>query len=75
MHHATIAIAAILSAAVLTSLGASELPQHQAFAHHGHYRHHNNTIPVNQDVNQLDNCTSDVAQCANNANNQLDLPR
>jgi hypothetical protein len=78
MNHTTLAVAAILAtAAVFTAVGASVLPQQQAFAHYGHHGHHNhnnnNEIKVDQSINQLNNCTD--AFCSNEANNQVDIGR
>ncbi|MFZ0895412.1 MAG: hypothetical protein WAZ77_13015 [Candidatus Nitrosopolaris sp.] len=79
MNHSktTLAIAAIVAALALTGV-AFAIPQ-QALAgghHHNHNHNHNNnnSIKVDQQINQLNNCTSS-AQCANYADNQLDIHR
>jgi len=71
-----VAAAFLATAVVLTSVVASALPQQQAFAHNSHHKHHNNhsnnEIRVSQDINQLNNCTSN-SYCDNQANNQLNI--
>jgi hypothetical protein len=71
MTHKALVIAPIVAVAalVLTAVGFA-IPQ-QAFAH---YHHHNsNQIDVDQQINQLNNCTN--ALCDNQASNQVDIDR
>ena len=71
MIHKALAIAPIVAvvALALTAVGFA-IPQ-QAFAH---YHHHNsNVIDVDQQINQLNNCTH--ALCDNQATNQADIDR
>jgi hypothetical protein len=76
MIHKGLVIAPIVAVAALalTAVGFA-IPQ-QAFAHYGHHYHHNhnNSIDVDQQINQLNNCTSD-ALCDNQATNQVDIHR
>jgi hypothetical protein len=58
-HNVTIGIVAIVAAMALTGV-AFAIPQ-QALAGGHHYKHNNhnsNSIKVDQQVNQLNNCTS-----------------
>jgi len=76
MNHKVLAVAPILAVAALalTAVGFA-IPQ-QAFAHYGHHHHHhnnNNGINVDQQINQLNNCTH--ALCDNEAQNQVDIDR
>ena len=83
MNHTTLAIAAILATTlVLSTVAASVLPQHHAFAHsyRHHYHHHNNNnhnnsndVRVSQTINQLNNCTASA--CENQANNDVQIHR
>jgi hypothetical protein len=71
-HNVTLGIAAIVAALALTA-AAFAIPQ-QAFAHYGHHNHnHSNSIKVDQQINQLNNCTD--AFCQNDANNLVDIDR
>jgi hypothetical protein len=78
MNHKVLAIAPIVAVAalVLTAVGFA-IPQ-QAFAgyghHHYHHNNHSNSIDVDQQINQLNNCTLG-AQCANDAQNHVDIDR
>jgi hypothetical protein len=75
MNHKVLAVAPILAVAALalTAVGFA-IPQ-QAFAHYGHHHHHhnNNGIDVDQQINQLNNCTHSL--CDNQATNQVDIDR
>jgi hypothetical protein len=76
MIHIGLVIAPIVAVAALalTAVGFA-IPQ-QAFAHYGHHHHHhnnNNGINVDQQINQLNNCT--LALCDNQAQNQVDIDR
>ena len=75
MNHSktTLAIAAIVAALALTGV-AFAIPQQALAGGHHHNHNHNNSIKVDQQINQLNNCTSN-AQCANYADNQLDIHR
>ncbi|MGB6673872.1 MAG: hypothetical protein WBE34_15685 [Candidatus Nitrosopolaris sp.] len=75
MNHSktTLAIAAIVAALALTGV-AFAIPQQALAGGHHHNHNNNNSIKVDQQINQLNNCTSN-AQCANYADNQLDIHR
>jgi hypothetical protein len=75
MNHSktTFAIAAIVAALALTGV-AFAIPQQALAGGHHHNHNHNNSIKVDQQINQLNNCTSS-AHCANYADNQLDIHR
>jgi archaellin len=71
-HIVTLGIAAVVAAVALTAV-AFAIPQ-QAFAHYGHHNHHNsNSIKVDQQINQLNNCTD--ALCQNDGSNSVDIDR
>jgi archaellin len=76
MNHKVLAIAPIVAVAalVLTAVGFA-VPQ-QALAHNGHHYHNHssNSIKVDQQINQLNNCTL-AAACENLADNQVDIHR
>ena len=67
-HNVTLGIVAIVAAMTLTAV-AFVIPQ-QALA----YRHnnHNNSLKVDQQINQLNNCTR--ALCDNQADNTFGPP-
>jgi len=60
-HNATLAIAAIIAATALTA-AAFAIPQ-QVLAG-GHHNHNGNSLKVDQQINQLNNCTTN-AYCVN----------
>jgi archaellin len=76
MNRKVLAIAPIVAVAalVLTAVGFAT-PQ-QALAHHGHHYHNHssNSIKVDQQINQLNNCTSG-ATCDNQATNDVVIDR
>jgi hypothetical protein len=67
----TLAMAAIVATVAITAT-AFAIPQQQAFAW-GHHNHHNNTIKVDQQINQANFCSNSI--CANDANNDVDVHR
>jgi hypothetical protein len=71
MTHKALVIAPIVAVAALalTAVGFA-IPQ-QAFAHYHHHNSHE--INVDQQINQLNNCTH--ALCENQATNQVDIDR
>ena len=70
-HVVTLGIIAIVAATALTAIPFA-IPQ-QALAG-GHHNHHNsNSIKVDQQINQLNNCTD--AFCQNDGNNSVDIGR
>jgi hypothetical protein len=80
MNHKALAIAPIVAVAALalTAVGFA-IPQ-QAFAgyghnhnNHNHNNHNGNSIKVDQQINQLNNCTESF--CLNDAQNQADIHR
>jgi hypothetical protein len=85
MHHnrtTPLAIAAIVAATVLTALTLT-IPQ-QAFAG-GHHHNHNNNIKVDQQINQLNECSGSPPEprlvspgltvCLNQADNNADIDK
>jgi hypothetical protein len=52
-HNVTLAIVAIVAASTLTAVAFAIPQQALAYKHH----HHNNHIKVDQQINQLNNCT------------------
>ena len=70
----TLSIAAIVAVAALalTAVGFA-IPQ-KALAGGHHHNNHSNSINVDQQINQLNNCTSG-AVCDNEAQNQVDIHR
>jgi hypothetical protein len=69
-HNVTLAIVAVVAAMTLTAL-AFAIPQ-QALAYR-HHNNHNNSLKVDQQINQLNNCTSSL--CDNEANNNFGPPQ
>jgi len=67
----TLAIAAIVAAVAITAV-AFAIPQ-QALAY-GHHHNNSNSIKVNQDINQLNQCTNS-SLCVNTADNSADIHR
>jgi hypothetical protein len=79
MNHrkTTLAIAAIVAAIAMTGVAFAIPQQALAYGHHHNHNHNhnnNNSIKVDQQINQFNNCDSS-AQCANYADNQLDIHR
>jgi archaellin len=90
-HNVTLAIVAVVAAMTLTAV-AFAIPQ-QALASGNHYKHNNhnsNSIKVDQQINQLNNCTgvpqetirlldntgsSSSTVCLNQADNSADIHR
>ena len=79
MNHKALAIAPIVAVAALalTAVGfAITQPAFASYGHnHNHHDHHNNhnSIKVDQQINQLNNCTESF--CLNDAQNQADIHR
>jgi hypothetical protein len=73
MNHknTTLAIAAIVTAAIALTAVAMAIPQ-QALAY-GHHNHNSNSIKVDQNTTQLNLC--DQSLCANQADNSADIHR
>ncbi len=71
MNHVkmTLTITAIVAAAALASVAFAVPQQVMAGGHHDN----NNAINVDQQINQLNDCTN--ALCANDANNTADIHR
>ncbi len=68
----TLGITAIVVAAGLATVGFAVPQQVMAGGHHNHHNNNDNGIKVDQQINQLNNCT-DQAICANLAENQADI--
>jgi hypothetical protein len=56
-HYVTLGIVAIVAAMTLTAVGFAIPQQALAYRHHNH-NNHNNSIKVDQQVNQLNQCTT-----------------
>jgi archaellin len=69
----TLAIAAIVAAVAMTAAAFAIPQQALAYGHHNH-SHNSNSIKVDQQVGQLNSCTSG-ALCLNNATNSADIHR
>ncbi len=67
-HNVTLGIVAIVAAMTLTAVAFAIPQQALAYRHHNH----NNSIKVDQQINQLNNCTR--ALCDNQANNNFGSP-
>jgi len=65
----TLAVAAIVAAVALTAVAFAIPQQALAYGHH----HNNNSIKVNQDINQLNACSNSI--CVNDASNDADIHR
>ena len=86
-HNVTIGIVAIVAAMALTGV-AFAIPQ-QALAGGHHYKHNSNSIKVDQQINQLNNCSSPlperqvlavmtpvpITDCQNFGDNQADVSK
>jgi hypothetical protein len=79
MNHkkATLSIAAIVVAGVLTAAALAIPQQALAYKHHHHHHHHNNdhsksnSIDVTQNTGQANVCSN--ALCLNNGNNTANI--
>jgi conjugal transfer/entry exclusion protein len=69
-HNVTLGIVAIVAAMTLTAM-AFAIPQ-QALAYRHHNNHNSNSLKVDQQINQLNNCTTAI--CDNQANNNFGPP-
>jgi conjugal transfer/entry exclusion protein len=69
-HNVTLGIVAIVAAMTLTAM-AFAIPQ-QALAYRHHNNHNGNSLKVDQQINQLNNCTTAI--CDNQANNNFGPP-
>ena len=69
-HNTTLGIVAIVAAIALTGV-AFTIPQ-QALAGGHHNNHNSNSVKVDQQINQLNNCTR--ALCDNQADNTFGPP-
>jgi archaellin len=74
MNHSriTLAITAIVAAAALATVAFAVPQQVMAGGHHNH-NNNSNGIKVDQQINQLNNCTD--SECINAAQNQADIHR
>jgi conjugal transfer/entry exclusion protein len=70
-HNITLAIVAIVAAMTLTAV-VFAIPQ-QALAYRHHHNNHNNSLKVDQQINQINKCTR--ALCDNQANNNFGPPQ
>jgi hypothetical protein len=82
-HNATLGIVAIVAAMTLTAM-AFAVPQ-QALAGGHHYKHNSNSVKVDQQINQQNNCTGvpegiwtldnigSSTVCLNQADNSADI--
>ena len=57
-HYVTLGIVAIVAAMTLTAVGFAIPQQALAYRHHNNHNNHNNSIKVDQQVNQLNDCTT-----------------
>jgi hypothetical protein len=57
-HYVTLGIVAIVAAMTLTAVGFAIPQQVLAYRHHNNHNNHNNSIKVDQQVNQLNACTT-----------------
>ena len=57
-HHVTLGIVAIVAAMTLTAVGFAIPQQALAYRHHNNHNNHNNGIKVDQQANQLNQCTT-----------------
>ena len=60
-HYVTLGIVAIVAAMTLTAVGFAAPQQELAYRHHNNHNNHNNqnnSIKVDQQVNQLNACTT-----------------
>ena len=69
-HNVTLGIVAIVAAMTLTAM-VFAIPQ-QALAYRHHNNHNSNSLKVDQQINQLNNCTTAI--CDNQANNNFGPP-
>ena len=81
-HNLTLGIVAIVAATALSGV-AFVIPQ-QALAHSGHHNNHNsNSVKVDQQVNQQNNCTGPLVlpqwdtstDCQSFGDNQADISK
>ena len=70
-HNVTLGIVAIVAAMTLTAVAFAIPQQALAYRHHNH-NNHNNSLKVDQQINQLNNCTTAI--CDNQANNNFGPP-
>ena len=69
----TLAIQQSVGAVAMTGVAFAIPQQALAYGHH-HHNNNSNSIKVDQQTNQLNNCTS-LATCLNTANNTADIHR
>jgi len=65
-HYVTLGIVAIVAAMTLTAVGFAIPQQALAYRHHNNHNNHNNSIKVDQQVNQLNACTTPPPPAMNN---------
>ena len=56
-HNVTLAIVAIVAAMTLTAVAFAIPQQALAYRHHNNNNNHKNSIKIDQQINQLNNCT------------------
>jgi hypothetical protein len=71
-HNGTLGIVAIVAAMTLTAVAFAIPQQALAYRHHNNHYNHNNSLKVDQQINQLNNCTTAI--CDNQANNNFGPP-
>jgi hypothetical protein len=78
MNHknTTLAIAAIVAAVAMTGIAFAIPQQALAYGHHHNHNHnnHGNSIKVNQDVTQVNQCANS-SWCYNTGDNTADIHR
>ena len=87
-HNVTLAIVAIVAAMTLTAVAFAIPQQALAYKHHNNHNNHKNSIKVDQQINQQNDCTDAPLQvirtlddtgsstvCVNQADNSADIHR
>ncbi|HET7148205.1 MAG TPA: hypothetical protein VFI73_06855 [Candidatus Nitrosopolaris sp.] len=69
-HNVTLAVVAMVAAMTLTAVAFAIPQQVLAYRHH---HNHNNNLKVDQQINQLNNCTN--ALCDNEGSNNFGPPQ
>jgi hypothetical protein len=69
-HNLTLGILAIVAAMTLTAVALAIPQQALAYRHHNHS--HNNSLKVDQQINQFNNCN--VSLCSNQGDNTFGPP-
>jgi hypothetical protein len=71
-HYVSLGVVAIVAAMTLTAVAFAIPQQALAYRHHNHNSNHDNSVKVDQQINQLNNCTR--ALCDNQADNTFGPP-